>query len=87
MCVCVRYMDAARTLDQETSVGLRRFEVCDNVDLETVLMEYESYYYIKFQKHPKLTKKVLEPGGVTHSHTHTLTHTHTHTGIVVSAVF
>ncbi|XP_062333759.1 katanin p60 ATPase-containing subunit A-like 2 [Osmerus eperlanus] len=55
------YMDAARTLDQETSVGLRRFEVCDNVDLETVLMEYESYYYIKFQKHPKLTKKVLEP--------------------------
>ncbi|KAM6984688.1 katanin p60 ATPase-containing subunit A-like 2 [Aplochiton taeniatus] len=55
------YMDAALTLDQEANAGLSRFEVCDNVDLDTVLMEYESYYYIKFQKQPKLTRKLAEP--------------------------
>ncbi|XP_073770250.1 katanin p60 ATPase-containing subunit A-like 2 isoform X6 [Danio rerio] len=54
------YMDSAKALEKESSFGLCRFEVCDNVDLETVLMEYESYYFIKFQKYPKLTKKLAE---------------------------
>ncbi|KAK3550317.1 hypothetical protein QTP86_024314 [Hemibagrus guttatus] len=56
------YVDAANALEQETHFGLRRFEVCDNVDLDTVLMEYESFYFIKFQKYPKLTKKLPEQG-------------------------
>nr|XP_031548208.1 katanin p60 ATPase-containing subunit A-like 2 isoform X3 [Vicugna pacos] len=51
------YIDAANALEQETKLGLRRFEVCDNVDLETILMEYESYYFVKFQKYPKIVKK------------------------------
>ncbi|XP_045548665.1 katanin p60 ATPase-containing subunit A-like 2 isoform X4 [Salmo salar] len=55
------YMDAASALEQDTNVALRRFEVCDNIDLDTVLMEYESYYFIKFQRYPKLTKKRPEP--------------------------
>uniref|UniRef100_A0A3B3QMJ2 Katanin p60 ATPase-containing subunit A-like 2 n=1 Tax=Paramormyrops kingsleyae TaxID=1676925 RepID=A0A3B3QMJ2_9TELE len=54
------YVEAAGALQQESSMCLRRFEVCDNVDLETILMEYESYYFIKFHKYPKLTKKVPE---------------------------
>ncbi|XP_042687053.1 katanin p60 ATPase-containing subunit A-like 2 isoform X3 [Centrocercus urophasianus] len=54
------YMDAANTLERETKLGLRGFEVCDNVDLETILMEYESYYFVKFQKYPKITRKVLD---------------------------
>ncbi|NP_001090643.1 katanin p60 ATPase-containing subunit A-like 2 [Xenopus tropicalis] len=54
------YMDSANSLEQETKISLRRFDVCDNVDLETILMEYESYYYIKFQKYPKITKKALD---------------------------
>uniref|UniRef100_H3ARL4 Katanin p60 ATPase-containing subunit A-like 2 n=1 Tax=Latimeria chalumnae TaxID=7897 RepID=H3ARL4_LATCH len=54
------YIDAANALEHETNLGLRRFEVCDNIDLETILMEYESYYYIKFQKYPKLTKKLTD---------------------------
>ncbi|XP_031433290.1 katanin p60 ATPase-containing subunit A-like 2 isoform X2 [Clupea harengus] len=56
------YLDTANSLDKETRFGLRRFEVCDNVDLDTVLMEYESFYFIKFQKYPKLTKKIPEQG-------------------------
>ncbi|XP_041728620.2 katanin p60 ATPase-containing subunit A-like 2 isoform X3 [Coregonus clupeaformis] len=55
------YMDAASALEQETNVVLRQFEVCDNIDLDTVLMEYESYYFIKFQRYPKLTKKLPQP--------------------------
>uniref|UniRef100_A0A3Q1FHT9 Katanin p60 ATPase-containing subunit A-like 2 n=1 Tax=Acanthochromis polyacanthus TaxID=80966 RepID=A0A3Q1FHT9_9TELE len=57
------YVAAAVALDQETNVGVRRFEVCDNIDLEMVLMEYESYHYVKFQKYPKLTRRAAEPGG------------------------
>uniref|UniRef100_A0A8C5AYS0 AAA+ ATPase domain-containing protein n=1 Tax=Gadus morhua TaxID=8049 RepID=A0A8C5AYS0_GADMO len=36
---------------------LCRLEVCDNVDLETVLMEYQTYHYIKFNKYPRLTRR------------------------------
>ncbi|XP_051825619.1 katanin p60 ATPase-containing subunit A-like 2 isoform X1 [Antechinus flavipes] len=54
------YIDAANALEQETKQGLRRFEVCDNVDLETILMEYESYYFVKFQKFPKIVRKAVE---------------------------
>ncbi|XP_041856215.1 katanin p60 ATPase-containing subunit A-like 2 isoform X2 [Melanotaenia boesemani] len=56
------YTSAAAGLDQETNGGLRNFEVCDNIDLDMVLMEYESYQYVKFQKYPKLIRRVAEPG-------------------------
>ncbi|NXP19720.1 KATL2 protein, partial [Scytalopus superciliaris] len=54
------YVDAANALEQETKLSLRGFEVCDNIDLETILMEYESYYFVKFQKYPKITKKIVD---------------------------
>ncbi|XP_053704580.1 katanin p60 ATPase-containing subunit A-like 2 [Synchiropus splendidus] len=56
------YVAAALALDQEMNEGVRRFEVCDNIDLEMVLMEYESYHYIKFQKYPKLIRRTAEAG-------------------------
>ncbi|XP_075311403.1 katanin p60 ATPase-containing subunit A-like 2 [Odontesthes bonariensis] len=56
------YVAAAVALDQETNGGLRRFEVCDNIDLEMMLMEYESYQYVKFQKCPKLIRRTAESG-------------------------
>ncbi|XP_068190297.1 katanin p60 ATPase-containing subunit A-like 2 [Antennarius striatus] len=55
------YVATAVALDQETNGGVRKFEVCDNVDLEMVLMEYESYHYVKFQKYPKLIRRAAEP--------------------------
>lgn len=63
-CVCPfpSYVSAAVALDQETNGGVRRFEVCDNIDLEMVLMEYESYHYVKFQKYPKLIRRTAELG-------------------------
>ncbi|XP_060917256.1 katanin p60 ATPase-containing subunit A-like 2 isoform X2 [Labrus mixtus] len=56
------YMAAALALDQETNGGVRKFEVCDNIDLNMVLTEYESYHYVKFQKYPKLIRRKCEPG-------------------------
>ncbi|KAK3701925.1 hypothetical protein RRG08_049810 [Elysia crispata] len=52
------YLDSAANLARETNIDIRRYEVCDNIDLETILMEYESYYFVKFAKYPKITKKL-----------------------------
>lgn len=62
MYVFSSYTEAAIALDQETNGGMRKHEVCDNIDLEMVLLEYESYHYVKFQKYPKLIKKTTESG-------------------------
>ncbi|KAJ8304526.1 hypothetical protein KUTeg_018109 [Tegillarca granosa] len=56
------YLDSAQSLAKETNIDLSRYEVCDNIDLETILMEYESYYYVKFAKYPKVTKKLTQSG-------------------------
>ncbi|XP_029941320.1 katanin p60 ATPase-containing subunit A-like 2 [Salarias fasciatus] len=61
------YVATALALDQETNGGVRRFEVCDNIDLEMVLMEYESYHYVKFQKYPKLIRRGAESGEGRHA--------------------
>ncbi|XP_075885197.1 katanin p60 ATPase-containing subunit A-like 2 isoform X2 [Nelusetta ayraudi] len=54
------YVAAAVALDQETGGSLRRFQACDNVDLEVVLCEYESYHYCKHSKYPKFIRKATE---------------------------
>ncbi|RTG90205.1 katanin p60 ATPase-containing subunit A1 [Schistosoma bovis] len=54
------YVESAMSLSKETNLDFKKYEVCDNVDLETVLLEYESYYYIKFQKYPRITKKLSD---------------------------
>ncbi|KAK2161937.1 hypothetical protein LSH36_107g02025 [Paralvinella palmiformis] len=53
------YVESARSLSKETNIDLNRYVVCDNVDLETVLMDYESFYYTKFSRYPKITKKLI----------------------------
>ncbi|RDD43721.1 Katanin p60 ATPase-containing subunit A-like 2 [Trichoplax sp. H2] len=52
------YVQSAKCLETESSTTLNKFQVCDNVDLPTILQEYESYYYVKFNKYPKIIKKV-----------------------------
>ncbi|XP_065672343.1 katanin p60 ATPase-containing subunit A-like 2 isoform X1 [Hydra vulgaris] len=54
------YLDSMRCLEAEAGDNLKKFQLCDNVDLQTILQEYESYYYVKFNKYPKITKKVQE---------------------------
>lgn len=63
-CISTSYIESSQTLGRETNIDLNRYEVCDNVDLDTVLMEYESYYYIKFARYPKITKKLSQSGAL-----------------------
>lgn len=53
------YAESARAFERETNLDLRKYDVCDNIDLETILQEYESYYYVRFSKYPKIVKKVV----------------------------
>ncbi|XP_015763080.1 PREDICTED: katanin p60 ATPase-containing subunit A-like 2 [Acropora digitifera] len=57
---CLReegYVDTANALEKEGGVALTKYEVCDNIDLPTVLQEYESYHFVKFNRMPKIIKK------------------------------
>lgn len=45
------------TLIDEAQLS-NEFSVCDNVDLETIYLEFSSYFQIKFGKKPKFVKKV-----------------------------
>ncbi|CAF2037071.1 unnamed protein product [Rotaria magnacalcarata] len=56
------YVESARQLEHETNLDVTKYDVCDNIDLDTILQEYESYFYIKFNKYPKLTKKNVSTG-------------------------
>ncbi|KAI8608049.1 P-loop containing nucleoside triphosphate hydrolase protein [Chytriomyces sp. MP71] len=52
------YADTVARLQNECNVSLKKVTVADNVDLLTILQEYETYFGIKFGgKIPKLTKK------------------------------
>lgn len=34
------------------------YEICDNVDLDAIYLEYASFYQVKFGKYPKILKKI-----------------------------
>ncbi|KAK2555296.1 Katanin p60 ATPase-containing subunit A-like 2 [Acropora cervicornis] len=62
---CLReegYVDTANALEKEGGVALTKYEVCDNIDLPTVLQEYESYHFVKFNRMPKIIKKKVTSG-------------------------
>ncbi|XP_068200911.1 katanin p60 ATPase-containing subunit A-like 2 isoform X1 [Palaemon carinicauda] len=55
------YGAAAKLLEQDARLNTEQFSVCDNVDLPGILQEYESWHVIKFQKYPKLAKRIVGP--------------------------
>lgn len=56
----LRCMESARQVIKESGLG-DQYEVCDNIDLPTIVKEFEDYYYVRFQKQPKLCKRVESP--------------------------
>ena len=44
-------------LTKEAGPALGQWTLCDNIDLATVLQEYEAYCYVKFKKFPKIAKR------------------------------
>ncbi|KAJ3059773.1 Katanin p60 ATPase-containing subunit A-like 2, partial [Podochytrium sp. JEL0797] len=51
------YSDTVARLQTESNVSLKKVTAADNMDLITILQEYETYFGIKFGKPPKLVKK------------------------------
>ncbi|XP_026829023.1 katanin p60 ATPase-containing subunit A-like 2 [Ooceraea biroi] len=51
------YSNIAESLFKEAQLS-RDIHVCDNIDLETIILEYADYYYAKYNRYPKLCKKV-----------------------------
>ncbi|XP_046679481.1 katanin p60 ATPase-containing subunit A-like 2 [Homalodisca vitripennis] len=56
------YNETAQQFEAEARLS-NQFAVCDNIDLYTILQEFESYYFLRFQKYPKVCKKILPGGG------------------------
>ncbi|KAI9337047.1 P-loop containing nucleoside triphosphate hydrolase protein [Zopfochytrium polystomum] len=52
------YTDSVARLEAESSVSLRKFTAADNVELLTVLQEFETFHTIKFGKPPRLVRKI-----------------------------
>lgn len=52
-----RCTDTAESLAREAQLS-GDYQVCDNIDLDTVLVEFSDYYYAKYNKYPKICKKV-----------------------------
>ncbi|CAG9764825.1 unnamed protein product [Ceutorhynchus assimilis] len=51
--------ETAECLSREAQLD-SGYELCENVELEIILQEYQSYYYAKFQKYPKIVRKLNE---------------------------
>ncbi|GFS94571.1 katanin p60 ATPase-containing subunit A-like 2 [Nephila pilipes] len=54
------FMHASEALRNESRLPLNDHIVCDNIDLEFILKDFESYYFLKYQKLPLIIKKLPE---------------------------
>lgn len=36
----------------------REYQICDNIDLDSIYLDYMSYHHLKFGKFPKILKKI-----------------------------
>ena len=50
------YIDSAERLAQESGIPSDRYEICDNINFNEILIEYESFQELKYGQKPKLTK-------------------------------
>eukprot|EP00616_Rhizochromulina_sp_CCMP1243_P000478 CAMPEP_0118986538 /NCGR_PEP_ID=MMETSP1173-20130426/42330_1 /TAXON_ID=1034831 /ORGANISM="Rhizochromulina marina cf, Strain CCMP1243" /LENGTH=552 /DNA_ID=CAMNT_0006937327 /DNA_START=49 /DNA_END=1707 /DNA_ORIENTATION=- len=51
------YTESASTLQREGGAPLGRFECADNMDLLTIIREFEAFYEMKLGKKPKLVRR------------------------------
>jgi|EP01047_Picozoa_sp_COSAG01_P027491 hypothetical protein len=58
------YTGAARAAEEQTGISLSKVDVADNIDMMSILQEYEEYVHFKFGRQVKLIRKVTGSGGV-----------------------
>ena len=52
------YVAAARAAEEEAGISLAKVDVADNIDMASILQDYEEYVQLKFGRPVKLTRKV-----------------------------
>ncbi|XP_067635819.1 katanin p60 ATPase-containing subunit A-like 2 [Eurosta solidaginis] len=52
------FYQAAEALKNEARLPVEEYELCDNIDLDAIYLEYASYYHLKFGKYPKILRKL-----------------------------
>lgn len=52
------YINAVQAIQADTNVSLDKVDAADNIDLATILTEYEDFYEMRFGRKPKITRKV-----------------------------
>lgn len=55
------YINTAEKLQSESGLSPYEWEAADNIDLMTIVQEFEEYFEMKFNKKPKLFRRVQEP--------------------------
>ncbi|XP_054715524.1 katanin p60 ATPase-containing subunit A-like 2 [Uloborus diversus] len=53
-------LQCADALKSSLNFPIDDFAVCDNINLELILQDFESYYFLKYEKFPQLIKKSAE---------------------------
>eukprot|EP00418_Pyrodinium_bahamense_P043146 CAMPEP_0179194612 /NCGR_PEP_ID=MMETSP0796-20121207/96726_1 /TAXON_ID=73915 /ORGANISM="Pyrodinium bahamense, Strain pbaha01" /LENGTH=103 /DNA_ID=CAMNT_0020898941 /DNA_START=17 /DNA_END=325 /DNA_ORIENTATION=- len=53
------YIDTVQQIQADTKISLDKIDAADNVDLQTILTEYEDFYEMRFGRKPKLTRKLV----------------------------
>lgn len=51
-------LQTSEALKNESRFSVDEYSVCDNIDLESILQDFESYHFLKYQKLPQIVKKV-----------------------------
>ncbi|OXA62388.1 hypothetical protein Fcan01_02823, partial [Folsomia candida] len=58
------YVDTAASLASEFSLSLDQYTICENIDLNSIFIDFEAYYNMRFQRYPQYFKKI-SAGGAT----------------------
>jgi len=58
------YIETVRQIESDTNISLDRIDAADNMDMITILTEYEDFYEMRFQRKPKLTRRLANEDAV-----------------------
>jgi hypothetical protein len=48
-----RYIDTATAFASECSLNFDQYTMCENIDLNSIFIDFEAYYHLRFQRHPQ----------------------------------
>ena len=51
-------IESVTKIEQESNISLEKWDTADNIDLFMIFLDYEQYYEARFQKVPKVVKKM-----------------------------